>query len=78
MQKEECRRQKWLALFWQADGEFGALVDLAGDGDFAAVGFDEGALPPPAIQTWPFAQAVAAYEAVAKGGAPVKHVLVMT
>ena len=43
-----------------------------------AVGFDEGALTPPAIQTWPFAQAVAAYEAVAKGGAPVKHVLVMT
>jgi len=42
------------------------------------VGFDEGALTPPAIQAWPFGQAVAAYEAVAKGGAPVKHVLVMT
>ena len=34
--------KKGLALFRKADGEFGALVDLAGDGDFAAVGFDDG------------------------------------
>jgi hypothetical protein len=29
-------------LLRQGDGEFGALGDLAGDGDFAAVGFDHG------------------------------------
>ena len=34
--------QKGLALLRQADGEFGALVGLAGDGDLAAVGFDDG------------------------------------
>jgi len=43
--------------------------------DQMRAGFEEGVLRPPAIQTWPFDQAVAAYEAVAKGGAPLKHVL---
>ncbi|MGV8942275.1 MAG: quinone oxidoreductase family protein [Lysobacter sp.] len=43
--------------------------------DQMRAGFEEGALQPPAVQTWPFDQAIEAYEAVAKGGASVKHVL---
>lgn len=43
--------------------------------DQLRAGFEQGALQPPAIQTWSFDQAVAAYEAVAQGGASVKHVL---
>jgi len=42
MKNVECRMKKGLALFWQAHGEFGALVCLAGDGDFTSVGFDDG------------------------------------
>ncbi len=38
-------------------------------------GFEHGDLVPPAIQTWPCAEAVAAYAAVAAGGSGVKHVL---
>src|ERR1019366_2751139 len=34
-------RLSGLASFGQGDGELGALVDLAGDGSFAAVGFDD-------------------------------------
>lgn len=48
------------------------IVDLM---DQMRAGFEEGVLQPPAIQTWPFEQAVAAYKAVEKGGRPVKHVL---
>jgi len=40
-------------------------------------GFETGALTPPPIQTWAFEEAVPAYEAVARGGAPVKHVLLV-
>lgn len=40
-------------------------------------GFDRGVLQPPALQTWPFERAIDAYEAVAKGGSRVKHVLLM-
>lgn len=43
--------------------------------DQMRAGFEEGALQPPAVQTWAFDQAVEAYETVAQGGAPVKHVL---
>lgn len=43
--------------------------------DQMRTGFEEGALRPPAVRTWPFGRAVEAYEAVARGGAPVKHVL---
>ena len=39
-------------------------------------GFQEGHLQPSAVQTWPLERAVEAYEAVEKGGSPVKHVLV--
>jgi NADPH2:quinone reductase len=42
-----------------------------------AVGFERGDLTPPAVRTWPFAEAVTAYEAMAKGGRAVKHVLLM-
>src|ERR1035438_8063530 len=42
-----------------------------------AVGFEGGDLTPPAVRTWPFAEAVTAYEAMAKGGPAVKHVLLM-
>lgn len=38
-------------------------------------GFQEGHLQTSAITTWPFERAIAAYEAVAKGGASAKHVL---
>ncbi|MEO7073457.1 MAG: zinc-binding alcohol dehydrogenase family protein, partial [Rhodanobacter sp.] len=38
-------------------------------------GFELGVLQPPAVKTWSFDQAVEAYEAVAKGGVPRKHVL---
>jgi NADPH:quinone reductase-like Zn-dependent oxidoreductase len=41
-------------------------------------GFEQGALTPPIVQTWPFAEAVSAYEAVAKGSGRAKQVLVMT
>lgn len=40
-------------------------------------GFDEGCLAPPEVQTWSFEAAPQAYEAVAKGGSPRKHVLVL-
>lgn len=40
-------------------------------------GFEQGALQPPALQTWSFDQAVQAYLAVAQGGAAVKHVLII-
>lgn len=43
--------------------------------DQMRAGFEAGALQPPAIRTWSFDQAVEAYQAVAQGGAPVKHVL---
>ncbi len=39
-------------------------------------GFSDGHLQPPAVQTWPLDRAVEAYQAVEKGGSPVKHVLV--
>lgn len=44
--------------------------------DALSDGFDQGHLVPPAVQTWPFAQAVEAYQAQAAGGA-LKHVLLM-
>jgi NADPH:quinone reductase len=40
-------------------------------------GFEKGTLQPPAIKTWPFEQAIAAYKASERGDPPVKHVLVM-
>ncbi len=49
--------------------------DIAALMDLLRAGFEEGALQPPAVQTWSFDQAIDAYEAVAVGGAPVKHVL---
>lgn len=45
--------------------------------DQLRTGFEEGALQPPATQTWAFEQAVEAYEAVADGWPPVKHVLTL-
>lgn len=45
--------------------------------DQMRAGFEQGVLQPPAIQTWSFDQAVEAYETVARGGAPVKHVLMI-
>lgn len=41
-------------------------------------GFEDGSYQPPNIETWPFDQAVAAYQAVLAGGKPVKHVLMMS
>lgn len=46
-----------------------ALMDQMG------AGFEEGALQPPALPTRSFDRAIAAYETVAQGGAPVKHAL---
>jgi NADPH:quinone reductase-like Zn-dependent oxidoreductase len=43
--------------------------------DQMRAGFEEDVLQPPAIQTWSFDRAVEAYATVARGGAPVKHVL---
>jgi NADPH2:quinone reductase len=39
-------------------------------------GFEEGHLRPPEVSTWPLERAVRAYEAVGRGGAYTKHVLV--
>lgn len=39
-------------------------------------GFDNGHLLPPEVSTWPFERAVEAYEAVARGGARTKQLLV--
>lgn len=39
-------------------------------------GFESGTLQPSPLRTWPFAQAVAAYEAVDRHDPPTKHVLV--
>ena len=39
-------------------------------------GFEEGHLRPPAVSTWPLERAVEAYEAVGRGGAYAKQVLV--
>jgi len=39
-------------------------------------GFQKGHLQPPDVQTWPLDRAIEAYQAVEKGGSPVKHVLV--
>lgn len=50
-------------------------ADIVALMDQMRAGFEQGVLQPPAIQTWSFDQAVEAYEAVARGGAPVKHVL---
>jgi NADPH:quinone reductase-like Zn-dependent oxidoreductase len=41
-------------------------------------GFEQGALTPPSVRIWPFAEAVPAYEAVARGAGSAKQVLVMT
>lgn len=46
--------------------------------DGLAPGFESGAYRAPSVQTWPFAQAIGAYEAVTKPGLGVKHVLVAT
>jgi NADPH:quinone reductase len=51
--------------------------DIAGVMDHLRTGFQLGVLQPPPIQTWPFARAVDAYEAVAKGGSRARHVLLM-
>jgi NADPH:quinone reductase-like Zn-dependent oxidoreductase len=40
-------------------------------------GFEQGALTPPSLRTWPFVEAVPAYKAVAKGAGSAKQVLVM-
>jgi NADPH:quinone reductase-like Zn-dependent oxidoreductase len=40
-------------------------------------GFEEGHLQIPAPREWPLDEAVAAYETVAQGGSPLKHVLLM-
>jgi NADPH:quinone reductase len=40
-------------------------------------GFQVGALQAPDVQTWSFEDAASAYEAVKRGGKPVKHVLLM-
>ncbi|MCA9530155.1 MAG: zinc-binding alcohol dehydrogenase family protein [Myxococcales bacterium] len=50
-------------------------TDIVALMDQMRAGFEAGVLQPPTIQTWSFDQAVEAYEAVARGGAPVKHVL---
>ncbi len=39
-------------------------------------GFEEGHLRPPEVSTWPLERAVEAYEAVGRGGARTKHILV--
>ncbi len=39
-------------------------------------GFEEGRLQPPAVAKWPLEQGVAAYEAVEKGGAKARQVLI--
>jgi NADPH2:quinone reductase len=39
-------------------------------------GFQQGHLQPPDVQAWPLDRAIEAYQAVEKGGSPVKHVLV--
>jgi NADPH:quinone reductase-like Zn-dependent oxidoreductase len=39
-------------------------------------GFQEGHLQAPPITTWPFERAVKAYEAVGKGGASTRHILI--
>jgi len=44
--------------------------------DALRAGFEAGALEAPAVKTWAFEEAVEAYRAVARGGVPVKHVLV--
>lgn len=41
-------------------------------------GFEDGSLQPPRLQTWPFEQAIAAYEAVLRSKEPIKHVLTMS
>ncbi|QRK12671.1 zinc-binding alcohol dehydrogenase family protein [Archangium violaceum] len=43
--------------------------------DGLRAGFEEGKLQPPTVKTWSLAQATEAYEAVAKGDASAKHVL---
>ncbi|MBV8220448.1 MAG: zinc-binding alcohol dehydrogenase family protein [Solirubrobacterales bacterium] len=40
-------------------------------------GFETGEYRPPAVQTWPFEQAVAAYDAVLTSKQPVHHILMM-
>jgi NADPH:quinone reductase-like Zn-dependent oxidoreductase len=40
------------------------------------VGFQEGFLSAPPVQTWPLERAVEAYEAVEKGGSPAKQILI--
>ncbi|MCK9539267.1 quinone oxidoreductase family protein [Dokdonella sp.] len=52
-------------------------ADIVALMDQMRAGFEQGVLQPPDAQTWSFEQAVAAYAAVAQGGAPVKHVLTM-
>ena len=39
-------------------------------------GFEDGYLQAPAVKTWPLERAVEAYEAVAKGGAQTKQILI--
>jgi NADPH2:quinone reductase len=39
-------------------------------------GFQDGHLQAPSITTWPFERAIEAYEAVAKGGASTRHILI--
>jgi NADPH:quinone reductase len=45
--------------------------------DEMGTGFESGVLQPPAIRSWGFDRAVEAYEAVASGGAGMKHVLTL-
>lgn len=50
---------------------------IAGTLDGLREGFENGTLQPSPLKTWPFVQAVEAYEAVERRDPPTKHVLVM-
>jgi NADPH:quinone reductase-like Zn-dependent oxidoreductase len=50
---------------------------IAGILDELRPGFDGGHLRVPPPRTWPLTEAIRAYEAVANGGSPTKHVLIM-
>lgn len=50
-------------------------ADIARIMDALRLGFEDGSFEPPTVKTWALEQAVAAYEAVEKGGAPAKQVL---
>lgn len=50
-------------------------TEIAGLMNELNAGFQEGHLQAPPVTAWPLERAIEAYEAVEKGGAPVKHIL---